>query len=331
MISYIAKCGCSCIDCPTYKDNIRENEQRIACSLGWRKYLNINLSPEKLRSCDGCSLPDSDRKIYYLNCKVRKCCMVNDFENCAYCSSYPCNELIKVHSLQNIQSKEDFTAKTEKSISATDYKAYVEPYTGLNHLNKIREQLKNYEIKEFKKFSTNKKFKKFSDTSKLKEDTKIALKIIYALLTSIDIHQDISYARYLSVKERRKQLLRIIWIFALFGELKENNTRLELSGKTFLSQKIPNLYLYERMIEYFSILKEYKIDCEIIPLNTMNWLSEKGILTKEGWILRMEYGHENNDKGVLYTLKNYVTQLDKTYKKNSFKYFNSADFGVLIR
>jgi hypothetical protein len=36
------------------------------------RFLNIKLSPEKLRACDGCSIPDPDRKIYYLNCRIRK-------------------------------------------------------------------------------------------------------------------------------------------------------------------------------------------------------------------------------------------------------------------
>ncbi|MGD8779857.1 MAG: hypothetical protein PVH88_12960 [Ignavibacteria bacterium] len=44
----IARCGCDCSNCPTYKDNISTIEERRRCSSGWAKYLNIKLNPEKL-------------------------------------------------------------------------------------------------------------------------------------------------------------------------------------------------------------------------------------------------------------------------------------------
>ena len=84
----IAKCGCDCFNCPTYKENIKTIENRKKCSAGWAKYLDLKLSPEKLRACDGCSIPDTERKTYYLNCIIRKCAMTNGIENCAYCTVF---------------------------------------------------------------------------------------------------------------------------------------------------------------------------------------------------------------------------------------------------
>ena len=109
---------------------------RRICSSGWEKYLNIKLSPEKLRACDGCSIADPERNIYYLNCRIRKCAMINGIENCAYCSGYPCEELTKTHSVQKIYNREDFIKKTGKEITETDYRRFIEPYAGLCHLNK---------------------------------------------------------------------------------------------------------------------------------------------------------------------------------------------------
>ena len=121
MIKNPGKCGCDCFICPTYKNNIKTIEDRQKCSSGWSKFLNIKLSPEKLRACDGCSVPDSERKVYYLNCKIRKCAIVNEVDNCAYCSGFPCDELLDVHSLQKIRNREDYTKTTGKEISKTDF------------------------------------------------------------------------------------------------------------------------------------------------------------------------------------------------------------------
>ena len=106
MNELIAKCGCNCSQCPTFKDNLQTFEDRKRCSWGWKKYLNIKLSPEKLRLCDGCSISDDKRKVYYLNCYVRKCAMKNGVKNCAYCSAYPCQEVLAIHSLQKLDAKE---------------------------------------------------------------------------------------------------------------------------------------------------------------------------------------------------------------------------------
>jgi len=95
MEANLAKCGCDCINCPTYKENIRTMENRKICSAGWEKYVGIKLSPEKLRACDGCSVLDEKRKTYYLNCKIRKCAIINGIENCAFCKGFPCDELKK--------------------------------------------------------------------------------------------------------------------------------------------------------------------------------------------------------------------------------------------
>jgi hypothetical protein len=70
-----------------------------------------------LRACDGCSIPDPDRKIYYLNCRIRKWAMINGIENCAYCKGFPCDELIKAHSVQQITNREEFKIETGKEIS----------------------------------------------------------------------------------------------------------------------------------------------------------------------------------------------------------------------
>ncbi len=38
MEEFTAKCGCNCINCLTYKENLKTNEDRKRCSWGWEKY-----------------------------------------------------------------------------------------------------------------------------------------------------------------------------------------------------------------------------------------------------------------------------------------------------
>jgi hypothetical protein len=324
----LGKCGCDCTNCPTYRDNIRTVEERIKCSKGWSKYLNIKLSPEKLRACDGCSLPDSNRKVYYLNCSIRKCCIENNIKNCAYCTIYPCEELKSVHSIVNIQTKNEFTDKTGKSITKDDYIIFIEPYAGIKHLNKHRNSIQKSEIKDYKKYSIKIKFIDFPEIL-LSKNEAASFKRIHSFLTSIEILKDISYARYMSVKKRRELLLKTIWTIALFGEFKETNrTFLELDPKTFLSQKIYGMY--DRLKDSFKALEEYNIYCDIIPLDTNKWLTPTGGLRNEGWKIVMSFGSDRTDINTLETFKKYVKKLNDKYKNKAYAYFNRADLSPVI-
>jgi hypothetical protein len=327
MDNFVAKCGCNCAACPTYKENIKTIEERNECSTGWSKYLDIKLSPEKLRPCDGCSLSDSERKVYYLDCKVRKCCGENEIANCAWCSLFPCDELKTVHSLQNIQTRVEFILKTGKEISNPDFLKIVEPYCGIKHLLEIKKEIRDSEIKDFKRFSTNIKFKEFPDQRKIAGNNSVALKKIYTFLTSVDIQNNVPYAKYITLKERRKKLLQFIYAIGLYGEFNADNACLELDGKTLSSQKIPGICYHDRLMEYFDILKKHDIYCKLVPEDIKELLTPTGYLKYEGWSIRMSYG-DDNKTDILKALQNYTARLNKLYQKNWFKHFNSVNLDI---
>lgn len=323
----IGKCGCDCRICPTYKDNLRTLEDREHCSSGWQKYLDVNLSPEKLRACDGCSLPDSERNTCYLNCKVRKCCMVNTMQNCAYCTDYPCRELKEVHHLQNIQSADDYTFVTGKAISLENYLKFIEPYAGLKHLDEIRIKLDKSQITGPKKYSLKSRFKTFPALRATKPDLS-GLKRIYTLLTTLDMYDGVSYARYLSLKKSREQLLRILWAIALYGDFSDGDgSFLTLEGKRLLSQKVHGMY--PKVMEYLKELKNHRVCCEIIPLDLKKWKTPAGGLRKEGWMIRMSFGEDPVDVKHLVLLKRYAHKLKEKYRERAFKYFGTADLTVM--
>lgn len=161
MVKNIAKCGCDCLNCPSYKENIRTIENRQKCSSGWEEFLNIKLNPTKLIACDGCSIADSERKTYYLNCKIRKCAMINEIENCAYCKGFPCKELLMTHSVQQISNRDEFIKKTGKEISEQDYRFFIEPYAGFYRLVKLRQTILDKDFKDFITFNAKVKIADF--------------------------------------------------------------------------------------------------------------------------------------------------------------------------
>lgn len=328
MIELIAKCGCDCSQCPTYKDNLQTYKDRQRCSWGWKKYLNINLSPEKLRLCDGCLVPDEKRKVYYLNCHVRKCAITNGIENCACCSGYPCQEVLTIHSLQEPDSRKKIEERLGTAIPDNDYLAFIEPYEGIKHLNKIRESLGTHEIVEMKRFSVRPKIVAFPcDLGFFKQELS-GYKNFYQILSVLEVSDDVSYARKFTVEKNRKQLLKILWTFGRYGELKVNDkSYLVLDSETFSNQKISSYY--SNVLNYMRLLKKYGIICEIIPLQETDWLTPTGALRKSGWFMKLSIDEKVGGDLTINALKNYTLKLEEKHDKNAFRYFSKADFQAL--
>jgi hypothetical protein len=323
MINNIAKCGCDCFNCPTFKENIRTIENRRKCSSGWENFLKIKLSPEKLRACDGCSIADSERKTYYLNCKIRKCAMVNEIENCAYCNGFPCDELLKAHSVQQITNRDEFIKNTGKKISEPDFKFFIEPYAGLNRLNKIRKTLADKDFKDIKSFSSKIKFADYKTTTKGQE----TLKKIYSLLTTICVEKNIPYARLQAIEYKREQFIKILWAVGCFGVYNKPSGYIELDSNTFMTQKIHGMF-YNVLIDYINDFKIYDIHCEIIPLVKKGWQTPLGGLRKEGWAFRLKFGLLLGTE-TLQVFKEYINSLNTTYGSKAFKIFNRADLSIM--
>jgi hypothetical protein len=243
MNELIAKCGCNCGQCPTFKDNLQTDGDRKRCSWGWEKYLNIKLSAEKLRLCDGCSILDENRKIYYLNCYVRKCAMINGIKNCAYCSAYPCHEVLTIHSLQKLGAKDKIIERLGAAIPKNDYLAFIEPYEGVKHLNEIHQTIDVDEIIEMKRFSSRSKIAAPPNHLPFSKNEISAYKFLHQILATMEVADNVSYARQFILEKNRKQLLKILWAFGRFGELKdEDDSHLVMDSETYSSQKISSYY-----------------------------------------------------------------------------------------
>ena len=144
---------------------------------------------------------------------------------------------------------EVFIKKTGKEISEPDFEFFIEPYAGLNRLNKIRKTLADKDFKDIKSFSSKIKFADYKTTTKGQE----TLKKIYSLLTTICVEKNIPYARLQAIEYKREQFIKILWAVGCFGVFNKPSGYIELDSNTFMTQKIHGMF-YNVLIDYNSSL-----------------------------------------------------------------------------
>jgi hypothetical protein len=249
--------------------------------------------------------------------------MINEIENCAYCKSFPCEELLKAHSVQQISNRDEFIKKTGKEISEKDYRLFIEPYAGLYRLNEIRQKIDDKDFKDFKTFSIKIKIVDLNSVI----DGQESLKKIYSILTTICVEKNIPYARLQAIEYKREQFIKILWAVGNFGIFNKSHGYIELDSNTFMTQKIHGMF-YNVLLDYISDFKEYDIHCEIVPIIEKGWQTPLGGLRKEGWVFRLKFGDLLGTE-TLQVFKDYATRLNTKYGNKAFKIFNTADLSIM--
>jgi len=167
---------------------------------------------------------------------------------------------------------------------------------------------------------------KFAPLANFKGDQE-SLNLIYSLLTSLCVENNISCARLQTVKGKREQLLKIIWTMGYYGNYSNDGKYLELDAKSFLAQKIHGMY--NTLLAYFNDLKNAGVHCEIVPLAEKGWLTPMGGLRKAGWLIRMSFDESLQGVKTLRLLKEYIVKLYNRFGSKAFGIFKKADLGIL--
>lgn len=327
MPDFFGKCGANCGRCPAYKENIKTDEDRQRCRDLWHRYLGFQTTPDKCY-CDGCQTPD-ERNPVLVNprCIMRKCAMKNGIANCAYCSVYPCEE----YKALSYVDREWAEARLGSPMPEGDYLACIEPYEGLRHLDEIRASLKPEDLADPKVPVAKPRIVDFPSDLPFSEEEMSAFKTLHRVLAAMKsaLSSGGSYIQQEVLKERRRWVFRFLWVFGLFGELREEGgSHLAVYGETFSVQKIPYWMSLEIVGRYFKILKEHGVHCEHVPL-TNEWLTPRGHLRRKGWLMKMFFDDSAGGVSALKALKSYVTKLDEKYGKRAFRYFSDVDMRVL--
>jgi hypothetical protein len=321
-----SKCGANCGRCPSFRDNLQTDQDRRRVSKGWHKYLGFRLSPAKLRQCDGCQAPDDENPIRYQSCYVRKCAVANGVETCAHCSAYPCADVPKVSLPADYRDR--VAARLGASIPDEAYVAFIEPYEGTEHLDRIHASLRPKDIVEMTRVSVRPRIVDLPADMPLAGKDTSALAALHRLLATIEVVDGISYARQTVLKKRRRDLLKMLWAFGLRGEPEgEGNPRLVLDAETYSAQGIHSGY--SRVMDYSRALEEYGVCCELVPLTKEGWLTPGKALRKKGWVIKMCLGDEAGGASALTALQYYAAALHQEYGKQAFTRFSQADMRLL--
>ena len=331
MKDLFAKCGNNCGRCPSYKENLKTDEDRQRCSDGWEKYLGFRLSPGKLRLCDGCQAPDDENPARYQNCYVRRCAVRNSVETCAHCSAYPQCEDVGMVSL-SADARGKTAARLGSPIPEEDYLTFIEPYENLKHLDEIRASLGAEEIVEPTKPPAFKpKTVDFPEDLPFYREETSAFKALHRLMRTINTVDADTYVMQERLKKRRQYFLKLLWTFGLLGEpQEEGGSHLVIESETYVAQKIPSSSGYSTLVKhYFGTLEEYGVRCEIVPLMETGWLTPGGALRKHGWFMKMSFDDSAGGVSGLKALRTYTAKLNEKYGKRAFRYFSKADMRVL--
>ncbi len=326
MRALFAKCGINCARCPSYKRNLQSNEERQRCSEGWRRYLGFKLSPEKLRPCDGCQAPDDESPLRYQNCYVRKCAVKNGVETCAHCSAYPCEDVPRVS--LGADYREERAARLGSPIPEEGYLTFIEPYEGMKHLELIRTSIGREGIVEMSRVSARPRIVDFPRGLPLSEEEMSGFRALHRVLEAMGSAEGVSYAGQARLKKRRRQLLKILWAFGLFGEPEEEGgPGLRIEGEVYLAQKMRSSY--SRLKGLVKTLERHGVRCEHVPLKGKRWLTPGGALRKSGWYMNMSFDDEAGGRAALKALQKYSAALREEYAEGGFRYFSKADMRVL--
>jgi hypothetical protein len=236
--------------------------------------------------------------------------------------------VLTVHSVQKPGARERIEERLGHRIPQNDYLSIIEPYEGIKHLDEIRGTLKSGDIVEMIPVSMVPKIVPFPEEMPINTKVKSAYRQIHGIISSVEVGENVSYARHTEMTKNRKNILKLLWTFGLYGELERGGEILILSSEKYSTQKIASYH--SKVQDYILILKGYGLVCEIVPLENKVWRTPGGALRKEGWYMEMSAKKGLNHE-IFRALKNYSKLLIENYGKHAFRYFAKADVRVLIK
>jgi hypothetical protein len=96
----LAWCGLACVTCPIHlatlePDKTVQHSMRESIVAELARIYGMSIQAGGITDCDGCRAENGRLFSGCSECVIRKCTMHHDLENCAYCSQYACDNLIK--------------------------------------------------------------------------------------------------------------------------------------------------------------------------------------------------------------------------------------------
>jgi hypothetical protein len=95
MQELVGYCGVVCSECPAYLATQSDDQaarQKVADM--WKAQFHTEVKAEDV-NCDGCLATGKRQVGYCAICEIRKCGSAKNIFNCAFCTDYPCEKLVK--------------------------------------------------------------------------------------------------------------------------------------------------------------------------------------------------------------------------------------------
>lgn len=272
----IAKCGNNCAQCTLYRDNLTD-ETRRWCASGMARYINWHPRPKSLRQCAGCQ--SKEGFLYIRNCAVRQCALYNGVENCAYCAAFPCRDVPTVS--LSVEHRAKVEERLGEPIPEEDYAAFIEPYEGMRHLSRVRIPLEAEDLVEPTPVTPLRALvADFPESLALSGGDFVPLLALHKLLSRILSGQTDYYVRQIRFQQRRRDLLKLLWLFGRHGQPSEDPVRLVIDsrkhgGKEFSSivRKRDNT-LYGSAALAIELLQDQGVAVDHVPLARNEWQLE---------------------------------------------------------
>jgi hypothetical protein len=295
------KCGNNCGRCALYADNLTA-AKRQWCAEGMGKYINWHPNPDRLRLCTGCQATDGFK--YLQNCAVRKCAQYNGVENCAHCAVFPCRHVPTVS--LSVGYRDQVAARLGGPIPKQDYRAFIEPYEGIKHLEAIRASLDPTAFAEPAAVRPLKtRLVDFPDGLPLAYTETAAYRALHRLLADILSARAELYVQQMVLKQRRPVIWNLLWVFGRHAKVVDGDApHLVIDSETFGSlpevkgivRKRDNA-LHGTAAIAAELLQGFGVQIAHIPL------------TRESWQLEMAFVDRAAGAAGLKALKGYVTRL----------------------
>ncbi|MDZ7816384.1 MAG: DUF3795 domain-containing protein [Planctomycetota bacterium] len=95
-IKIIGSCGLECSSCPAFKAYAADDDElRKKTADEWSKVYEHDFKPSDI-NCSGCRR-DGVKVGYCSMCPIRKCNIERGYQNCAFCSDFPCDKLTQLY------------------------------------------------------------------------------------------------------------------------------------------------------------------------------------------------------------------------------------------
>jgi hypothetical protein len=209
-----------------------------------------------------------------------------------------------------------------------EYLTFIEPYECRRHLDELHATLGSGEIVGMTRVAVNQRLVGFPDDMSLPAQEITALRALHRLLGEVGSAGGISYADQAILQKRRRNLIKLLWVWGLYGEAIEGGgPGLVLDSETYLAQKLDSDY--SKLTGYLETLAEYGIHCKHVPLIEKGWRTPRGTLRKNGWLIKISLDGEAGGSPALEALRFYTAALDEAYGKGAFRRFSRADMRVL--